>query len=68
MKYRFLINGQTVDRGQASAKRFAASVPLNTPVVVENKGKLIDMGSVEDIWDLPNESYTEKLNRKITKK
>jgi hypothetical protein len=69
MKYRFNYNGYTIEReGARSAKRFATSVPPDTQVEIFEGSKLIDKCRVEDIWNLPNESYQKKLNRKIHKK
>jgi hypothetical protein len=68
MTYRFLLNGHVIDKEERDAKIFAASIPADTPVLVFGKNELIDKGCVCDIWDLPNESYQKKLNRKIHKK
>ncbi len=69
MIYRFLLNNQTIDRQtETSAKRFSCSISPDTPVLIFDGKTLIDRGKVNDIWDLPNESYSEKLNRKIVKK
>lgn len=68
MTYRFLLNGQAIYKDERDAKIFAASIPADTPVLVFEKNILIDKGKVSDIWDLPNESYMEKLNKKIQKK
>jgi hypothetical protein len=68
MTYRFLLNGQAIDKDERNAKIFAASVPVDTAVLIFVNEELIDKGKVSDIWDLPNESYQEKLNNKIHKK
>jgi hypothetical protein len=68
MTYRFLLNGHVIDKDERNAKIFAASVPVDTAVLIFVNEELIDKGKVSDIWDLPNESYQEKLNNKIHKK
>lgn len=76
MKYRFLLNGNAIDRdGEEKARKFACSVPADTPVLVfeqaeddQYKLTLIDRLRVCDIWDLPGDSYQDQLMRKMQKK
>lgn len=69
MKYRFLMNGQSIDRdNEINAKKFACSVPTDTPVLIFDEEKWIDSCKVSDIWELPNDSYQERISKKLTKK
>ena len=69
MTYRFLMNGQAIDReNEKTAKRFACSIPTETSVLIFDEGKFIDSCKVSDIWELPNESYQARISKKLTKK
>jgi len=69
MKYRFLMNGQSIDRdNEINAKKFACSIPTETSVLIFDEGKFIDSCKVSDIWELPNDSYQERISKKLTKK
>ena len=69
MTYRFLMNGQAIDReNEKTAKRFACSIPTETPVLIFDEEKCIETCKVSDIWELPNESYQDRISKKLTKK
>lgn len=76
MLYRFLLNGQSIDRrGELAACKFAASVPADTMVLLfqeasknSEKLKLIDSCKVSDIWDVPQRSYQQRVMNNLKKK
>ena len=69
MIYRFLLNNKTIDRsGEVSAKRFAVSVPADTPIIIIDGEKAIDHGKVEDFWEVSRGSCQERIMNRLTKK